>query len=206
MMILKILGFIGIALLVLLFVLLFLPIKLMIFTDKQGRIKVKSKILWFTINANSSNNKSSDTIKKVLLGDRVSDKAAMKETTENEGVGAAVRMFLSLAENLLDRVKWLLSKCRVCRLLLHVTVAHEDAAVAAIEYGSISAAIYSLSGLIDAQMKVNKNALDVKVFCDFQKIKSSYMLDACLSIRICWAIAAIVTLMYQNKKNMQYKK
>ena len=207
MLILKILGFIGIVLLVLLAIVLLLPIKLMIVTDEYGKIKGKVQILFFAFGGKSSGNKKvSDIIQKLFFGDRLASADALKDATKDEGIGATVHAALSLIDNILSRVKWLLSKCRVRRLLAHITVAHEDAAVAAIEYGSISTGVYSLAGVIDANMRVDKGALDVRTFCDFQQLKSSCVLDVCLSLRICWVVAAAMLLLCQNKKDNQYKK
>ena len=207
MLILKILGFSGIALLVLLAVVLLLPIRLMIATDENGKIKGCVQVLGLSFTGKASGNEGSqDKIKKLVLGDRLANGEAVKELTQDEGIGVTVHAVISLIENVFRRVKRLLSKCRVRRLLTHITVAHEDAAVAAIEYGSISAGVYSLAGVIDANMKVDKDALDVRVFCDFGQTKPSYVLDICLSLRIFWLVAAVLMLLYQNKKDNQYKK
>lgn len=207
MLIIKMLGIVGIVLLVLLALVLLLPIRLFITTDEQNKVKVKVQILCFAFAGKpSEGKKSSDKLQKLLLGDRFAGEDALKESTKDEGIGNTVQAALALIENVCSRVRWLLSKCRVHRLLAHITAAHEDAAVAAIEYGSLSTSVYSLGGMIDANMRVDKDALDIRVFCDFQQKKPTAVLDVRLSLRVCWAVFAVATLIYQNKKDNQYKK
>lgn len=205
--VLKILGFAVVFLLVMLLLVLLLPIKLVFFTDEQGKIKLHYRILGFVLGKKPKQNKGrAEKIKRILLGNRVSDTDAIKNTAKADGVRTTIKAVLSLVENLLERVSWLVKKLRIHRLYAHIRVAHEDAAVAAIEYGSISTAVYSLAGVIDAKMKVDKEAMDVKVFCDFEQRKPSMTLDVCLSLRILWGVLALFVLLIQNKKNNLYKK
>ncbi len=207
MIVLQILGVIGLVLLVLLAIVLLLPMRFLFFTDRQGKIKVNARVLFFVLGKNPGASRNfADQWKRLLLGDRFVDADAVKSAVGDDGVKATVRAALELVENMRERVAWLLTKCRVRRLVFHVAVGDEDAAVAAIEYGFVSTAVYSMVGVIDTHMKVDDGALDVDVVCDFQKNRSSLKMDVSVSVCIFWILLALIKLISQNKKNNQHKK
>ncbi len=207
MIILKILGIVLAVILLIILVLLMLPAKVMIFTDATGKVKVNYRILWFVLGKKPDPNNIIVRIAVRLLGiDQITDIDHIRHTAKTVGWGDAIIPLLKLIRRLLERVVWLLSKCRVYRLHSHITVGNADAAVAAIQYGSVSAAVYSLAGFIDSQMKLDQNAMDVKVFCDFARSQTQATIDVVLSFRIFWGACALLKLILQNRKAGVYRK
>ncbi len=207
MIILKILGIVLAVILLIILIVLMLPAKVMIFTDALGKVKVYYQILWFVLGKKPDPNNIIVRIAVKLLGiDRITDIEKIRRTAENVGWGDAIIPLIKLIRRLLERVLWLLGRCRVHRLHSHVTVGNADAAVAAIQYGSVSTAIYSLAGFINSQMKLDPNAMDVKVFCDFTHPKTQATLDVTVSFRIFWGACALIKLIIQNYKAGVYRK
>ncbi len=207
MIFLKILGIALMVILLIILIILMLPAKVMIFTDEKGKVKVYYQVLWFIFGKKPNPDNIIVRIAIKLLGiDWITDIDRIRRTAESVGWGTAIIPLIKLIRRLLERILWLLSKCRVHRMHSHVIVGHADAAVAAIQYGSVSTAVYSLAGFIESQMKLDSDAMDVKVFCDFTQSQTQATIDVTVSFRIFWGACALIKLIIQNYKAGVYRK
>lgn len=207
MIVLKILGILLGAILAIILIILMLPVHIMIFTDAEDKVKIQYRILWFVFGKKPDPNSLIVRLAMKLLGlDQIADFEQIRQTAQAVGWNAAIIPLVKLIRRILERVIWLLGKCRVSRLHSHITVGHADAATAAIQYGSVSTAVYSLAGFIDTHMNVDLDAMDVKVFCDFARPQTCARLDINISFGIFWGACAVVKLIIQNEKAGVYRK
>ena len=205
--VLKILGIVLAVILVIIGILMALPVSVQIFTDPQGKVKVYYKVLCFIFGKKPDPNHILVRIAIKILGlEQYSDWDKIRIAAKVNNWGSVLHRLLLLIRRILKRVVRLLGRCRVSCLHAHVIVGHEDAAMAAIEYGSISTAVYSIAGFVDANMKMNKEAMDVAVSCDFAKANPTATLDIRLSVRIFWVVCALVRLIVENYKAGVYRK
>ncbi len=205
--VLKILGIFLAVLVGIIGILMVLPVTVKVFTDPQGKVKTYYKILFFVFGKKPDPNHIIVRLAVKLLGlEQYSDWDKIRIAARVNNWGSVLHRLLSLIRRLLRRVVRLLGKCRVSRLHAHITVGHQDAAMAAIEYGSISTAVYSIAGFADANMKMDKDAMDVEVSCDFGQPNPTVTLDIRLSVRIFWVACALVRLMIENYRAGVYRK
>lgn len=205
--VLKILGIILAVIIGIIGVLMALPVSVCVFTNPQGKVKQYYKILFFVFGKKPDPNHVLVKLAVKILGlERYSDWDKIRIAAKVNHWNTVLQQILSLVRRILERVVRLLKKCRVSRLRAHITVGHEDAAMAAIEYGSISTAVYSIAGFIDANMKLDKEAMDVAVSCDFARSNPTATLDIHLSVRIFWVVCALVRLIVENGKAGVYRK
>ena len=205
--ILKILGILLTVIVGIIGILMVLPVTIKVFTDPQGKVKVYYKILFFVFGKKPDPNHILVKIAIKILGlDQYSDWDKIRIAAKVNHWGSVLHRLLLLIRRILKRVVGLLNKCRVSCLHAHVIVGHEDAAMAAIEYGSISTVVYGIAGFLDANMKMDPEAMDVAVSCDFAKSNPTATLDIRLSVRIFWVACALVRLVIENGKAGVYRK
>ncbi len=195
----QIVGVVLAVIIVLIFLLLLLPVKLLVFTDNQGEIKVFIKILFITIKPKRKE-KSDKTAKKELSAEQMTAFEKIKTQIQEKGLGDTLHLIFDFIGSVIKQMIFVVKKCIIRKLKCHISVADEDAAVAAIRYGTLCTSVYSLTGLIDAHLKKKNDALDVKVHCDFQQVKTTVVLNIAVSIRIIWLVWALLVLLVKNKK------
>ena len=205
--VLKILGILLAVIVGIIGILMVLPVTVKVFTDPQGKVKVYYKILFFVFGKKPDPNHIVVKLAVKILGlEQYSDWDKIRIAAKVNHWGSVLHQLLSLIRRILKRVVRLLQKCRVSCLHAHITVGHEDAAMAAIEYGSISTAVYAIAGFIDANMKLDKEAMDVAVSCDFARSNPTATMDIRLSVRIFWVVCALLRLIAENNKAGIYRK
>lgn len=205
--VLKILGILLAVIIGIIGILMVLPVNVKVFTDPNGKIKVYYKILFFVFGKKPDPNRVLVKIAVKILGlEQYSDWDKIRIAAKLNHWGSVLHRLLLLIRRILRRVVGLLKKCRVTCLHAHVTVGHEDAAMAAIEYGSISTVVYGIAGFLHANMKMDKEAMDVAVSCDFAQSNPTATLDIRLSVRIFWVACALVRLVIENCKAGVYCK
>lgn len=78
------------------------------------------------------------------------------------------------------------------KLDVDITVASDDAAQTALNFGRLNAAIYPLVGLINGHKKIK--SLHIRITPDFTKTNSVYNAEAVAYIRIYNVIAAVISI------------
>ncbi len=205
--VLKILGILLGVIVGIIGVLMVLPVRVKVFTDPQGTVKIYYKILWFVFGKKPDPKHILIRIAVKILGlEQYSDWNKIRIAAKVNHWHTVFHRLLSLIRRLLEKVVRLLNRCRVLLLHAHVAVGHEDAAMAAIEYGSISTAVYAIAGFVDANTKMDKDAMDVEVSCDFAQPNPTATLDIRLSVRIFWVACALVRLIVENYRAGVYRK
>lgn len=205
--VLKILGILLAVIVGIIAILMVLPVTVTLFTDPQGKVKIYYKILFFVFGKKPDPNHIIVRLAVKLLGlEQYSDWDKIRIAAKVNNWGSVLHRLLALIGRLLSRIVRLLGKCRVSRFHAHITVGHEDAAMAAIEYGSISTAVYSIAGFADANMKMDEDAMDVEVYCDFAQTNPTATLDIRVSVRIFWVVCAWIRLMVENYRAGVYRK
>lgn len=106
--------------------------------------------------------------------------------------------FLDWAKLILNRIGWLLSNIRVKNLNVKYISGGEDAAKAAIEYGTACALIYPVASLIESKMHIAPNGMKLDISCDYERKEPDYLLEIFLRLRGYHAISAILFIVYHK--------
>jgi len=113
-----------------------------------------------------------------------------KEKPKPESVTKTLKSFSELLDIFAKDAAKLLKKLVLNRLKLTLGVGGEDAAVTALEFGAINAAVYPLVGLISSQIKIKKT--DINIY-------PRYNLEWEIYLNIKISILPIFVLSYLNK-------
>lgn len=132
-------------------------------------------------------------IQKKPSDDKVSDKKAEKDVSktskqiflklkEKLGFMGAVKELLRFANDLLSHIKRLLRNIKIKRVCLNVTVAADDAATTAIEYGAVCAAVYPVTAALSGCADIGFKQINVK--SDFESKKPDFWFEATASMNV----------------------
>ncbi len=132
--------------------------------------------------------------------DKVSDKKAESKTLDETkrlfsvlkkryGFTGAVKEVLRFAGDILAHIKSFLRHIKIKKVELDITVAAEDAAATAIEYGAICSAVYPVTAALSACAKIGFRSINVK--SDFDGKESDFWFSMVVKLNIfCLLIVA----------------
>ena len=196
--------------LVLLLLILILPIK--VFIKFKDGLYLKFKILNIKIYEIKPESNKNDS-----QGDTISDKTAKKDTekdTKNlfeklkqkHGFLNSVKVLLRFVKDCLTHIKTLLRHIKIKRIILNISVASNDAATTAIEYGGICAATYPVLAFLDSFGQVKYKSINIK--SDFNSNKPSFDFSAIIGLKIIFLIIAAFKIYkeyksFKERENLQ---
>ena len=129
----------------------------------------------------------------------------VKEKPKKGDIKETVLLVIDIIKSVLPPLYNLLKKVRITSLTVDITVAGEDAAQTAINYGKINALFHSSFAALQNFVKVK--AKRIKIECDFLKTESEQMIFFKVKIRIFFVIIAFLRMGYTflantlNRKN-----
>lgn len=170
---LKIIGIVFSAIILVIAIILCLPLFITVESKTGEKTLTYAQILFFKFGKKGK--------KKKKKNDKTSRNAILKlfgldteKSTETDSESSSdtvnkIKRIANTVLSLFSRVPFILKRCTVKELLLNANVGGTDAAQTAIEYGLLCAAVYPLTGFIDANIPCCKNALDVSLKCNFDE-------------------------------------
>ena len=177
------------------------PIHVIVKSDKENLLALQYRILCFRFGGKEKpKSVAGKSLEQVLGVFQV--KSGKEEGKEAKGkpISQTIGRFSEILTSLFKRVNTLLKRCRITRLRLHIVCAGEDAAAAAVEYGAVSAIVYSLLGYLDTVARIKRKATDIQISCDYDRTEGEYSLDMVLSVRIFRILTALLGLIKDNAK------
>lgn len=133
--------------------------------------------------------------KKINLQKKKENK---KRTGKKTNLYKLVKLLFSEEIGIFSKIKYLLKKTVIKKLNLHITVAGEDAAKTAIEYGSVCAVLYPVVAFLETIITVKKD--DIKIECDYENKTPKIYLFINLKIRIITLLILVLKLLPTIKK------
>lgn len=196
MIILKILGLIPAVLLLLIAVILALPVDIIIRNSKEKGVQLFYRFLGKIYGEHPDpNNPIAKALKSIVGVSHLESKERLQSTVEESGLAATISGTALTLKLLLDRILWLLPRCKLRKLKIISVSADADAADAALQYGAACAVLYPLIAYLETVMKVRKKEVDTRITCDFEAAEPIFELDMefrlsiLLALRVLWHIA-----------------
>jgi len=173
-----------------------LRVKLQLTFGEDGRLKYKIKLLCFSFGGKEKKDKKKKKPSKLVA--RIKKKFGLdvfsKQDGKESGVAEKVSTVVALITVFAGQIKFLFGKLRLDKLKLLIVCGDGDAANAAMDYGLVCAAVYPLTGYLEANINAKKNAQDVRIGCDFDG-DSKIQIDIIISIRIYNLLSAFMNAM-----------
>ncbi|MCQ2478380.1 MAG: DUF2953 domain-containing protein [Clostridia bacterium] len=215
MALLKIIGIVFAAILVLILLLILSPVDFRIRSKSGSDIEFSLyflKVIKLGLNKKESKSKENDGAKnekkkkglsektKRILGiDKFDSIKTLKFNLKESGIEGTFGKTVEVIKFLISTAKDLIKKIRLKNLRILYISASADAASTAINYGEVCAVVYPLTSYIEQFFKGKKN-FDVDICCDFDREKPYFETDLKVSLSvICALICFVRVLNYLNE-------
>ncbi len=181
-------------------VILSLPIYVIIKSDENGELVLLYRFLGKIYGEHPDpNNPILKQLKKSSGVARI-EKQGLQKSLAQQGFWATVSETCRILADLLIEIGHILKYCTAKKFEIEAVCAEEDAADTAIRYGQCCAAVYPLSGILSANMKVKKKARKIDIRCDFTSGKPSFRYDFLIMVRLGRALAALWRISLKEAK------
>jgi hypothetical protein len=139
-----------------------------------------------------------------IFGKKIKPKKSQEPKEKNDnivkkiGLTKLINFIFSEEVGLFSKIKYLFKKTVIKKLNLHITVAGDDAAKTAIEYGGICAIIYPVVAFLETLMTVKKD--DIKIECDYENKTPKIYMFINIKIRVITLLILALKLLPALKK------
>lgn len=209
MVVLKIIGWILACLTLLLVLVLMLSVDLILQSDGSEGFRVKVRVLGITFGGKPKKEKTKkDTpkekkpesafvkaIKRSLGISHLGSVEDAKESIEKKGFAETVTETAELFMLVLNRVVWLVKRCRVPYCRITAVSGGEDAAL---DYGVACAVLYPLTAYLQENMKLKQKRLKLELRCDYTREEGAFELDLAIRLRVVHAVRALLHIILKN--------
>lgn len=207
----KIVLYILIAVVCLLFLLLFLPLTVDLNFKDKLLLKIKYSGITFFNNQKRVriNKKRKKSNAKTIDDTTPTEENFLKRTYKQKGLLGTVEYFSKLLAMFLKRFRWIIRQLNFRKFNLNLSVATSDAANTAVQYGKICSMVYPVLSFL--YTNAHFKAKEVNISADFSKTKSEFQVSLSVTTRlIFWLIAAIAVffefLKLQRKESEKYER
>ena len=201
------------AIIALLLVLLFLPLSIDLTFAKELRFKIKYfGIIIFDSEKNVKLKKAKrakSVVKEKSEGKEDKKENFLKKTYKQKGLLGTITYFSKILMLLLKKLWWVVKKFKFRRFYLNLSVATNDAASTAINYGKICSAVYPIISFLETN--ADFKAKEINISADFDKSDSEFKISTSVTTRLFfWLVAAISALFeflkIQRKESEKYER
>lgn len=121
-----------------------------------------------------------------------------KKLKAKYGFLGAFKLLLNFLRDLIPHIKQLLKHIKFRKVMLNITVAENDAAKTAIEYGSVCGIVYPLLSGLQAVTDIKYKKINIS--SDFESVNSSAEVSGIISTRIFFLLIVLVKVYKEYKK------
>ena len=201
------------AIIAILLVLLFLPLSIDLTFAKELRFKIK---YFGIIIFDSENNvklkkakRAKSGVEEKSEGKKSKKENFLKKTYTQKGLLGTITYFSKILMLLLKKLWWVVKKFKFRRFYLNLSVATNDAASTAINYGKICSAVYPIISFLETN--ADFKAKEINISADFDKSDSEFKISTSVTTRLFfWLVAAISALFeflkIQRKESEKYER
>ncbi len=193
---------------VLILLLLFLPLTIDLVFDSKLVIKIQYMGIKVFDSAKKASKKKKS--KKQDNNDNAPQKESfVKKIYKQKGFMRTIEYFSKVLKLLLEKLWWVAKRFKFSRFKLDLTVATNDAAKTAIQYGKICAAAYPVLSLLQTIIKFKPEQVNISANFDKNKFefKTSIKVTTCAFYWIVAAVSATsLFLKLQRKESEKYER
>lgn len=188
------------AVLLLIFILLVLPLTVDLSYEKEFcyRIKYVGFVLFDSekrIDINRVKRKKKRKKHTQKPSDKLTDQddGFLKRTYKQKGFFGTVRYFSELLQMLLKRLWWVVKHLKFRHFVLDLTVATSDAANTALEYGAVCSAVYPVLSFLETESNFKNEGININA--DFDKKQPEFKISFCVTTRLLfWVVGTIAVI------------
>lgn len=128
----------------------------------------------------------------------------LKKIYNQKGFSGTVKYFAKLLQIIIKRLWWVIKKFEFRHFYLNLTVASDDSAETAIEYGGACCAVYPVLALLESI--TNFKMQQVNINADFNKTKPEFQISFSFTTRLIYWLIAVASAVkeyfkFKNKES-----
>ena len=193
-------------------VVLALPVDLLFFLDSAEGFRICYRLLGKIYGEDAKKQKPKEkkkskpnpiieSLKKSLGIEHLGSVEKIKESLERKGTEATLKDTIGAVWELLDRVFWILKRCRIIRFKIAAYCGGEDAPL---DYGTACAVIYPLVSYLESAAGLRPKAEELTIVCDDDRQQTALELEIFVRVRVVHILWALLHIIRKNiEKDVQ---
>ncbi len=202
MVVLKIIGWIVLAIVLLVLGVALLPVDLLLQSDGADGFRVRVRVLGLVFGGGKKKKKEkkpegafSKSLKRWLGISKPEDGEEQREAAKKRGFPGDLQETVELIFMLLDRLFWILKRCKIpyCRI-----TAVSGGENAALDYGIACATLYPLAEYLQERADLNPKKLKMEIRCDYSRPQGAFELDLAVRVRVIHGLRAALHIIMKK--------
>lgn len=190
------------AIIVVLITLLILPVKLRVDYDKELTFTIK--YLGFTLlDSEEEDKESKKVLKKVQSTALPTDKESIKSTYKQKGITGTIKYYGDVLLLILKRLRWIIRFVKIRKFVFDLSIASDNAADTAIEYGEVCCVIYPIISFIQTNTNFKFKTDNINISPDFDSTDSKLKASVLVKAKLIICLIAIAGLLWDYTKKQR---
>lgn len=202
MIVLKIIGII-LAVIALLAGVLLLPLDILLLADHKNGFSFFVRFLGIRFGGENESKEQKpkrknplvQAVKKTLGISHLESAKELRSTVEQHGAATTVKETVELFILFIDRLLWLIKRCRIPKCRIISVSGGENAAI---EYGIACATLYPLVTYLQTNTRLRKRGLTLEVRCDYDLPKGQYELELVIRLTLLHLVKVFLHIIKKN--------
>lgn len=190
------------AIIVVLITLLILPVKLKVDYDKELTFTIK--YLGFTLlDSEEEDKETKKVLKKVQSTALPTDKESIKSTYKQKGITGTIKYYGDVLLLILKRLRWIIRFVKIRKFVFDLSIASDNAADTAIEYGEVCCVIYPIISFIQTNTNFKFKTDNINISPDFDSTDSKLKASVLVKAKLIICLIAIAGLLWDYTKKQR---
>lgn len=190
------------AIIVVLITLLIIPVKLRVDYDKELTFTIK--YLGFTLlDSEEEDKESKKVLKKVQSTALPTDKESIKSTYKQKGITGTIKYYGDVLLLILKRLRWIIRFVKIRKFVFDLSIASDNAADTAIEYGEVCCVIYPIISFIQTNTNFKFKTDNINISPDFDSTDSKLKASVLVKAKLIICLIAIAGLLWDYTKKQR---
>lgn len=190
------------AIIVVLITLLILPVKLKVDYDKE--LTFTLKYLGFTLlDSEEEDKETKKVLKKVQSTALPTDKESIKSTYKQKGITGTIKYYGDVLLLILKRLRWIIRFVKIRKFVFDLSIASDNAADTAIEYGEVCCVIYPIISFIQTNTNFKFKTDNINISPDFDSTDSKLKASVLVKAKLIICLIAIAGLLWDYTKKQR---
>lgn len=136
-----------------------------------------------------------ESLKKSLGLEHLGSVEKLKESLNRKGAEATLQDTIGAVWALLDRVFWILKRCRITRFKIAALCGGEDAPL---DYGTACAVVYPLVSYLESAVGLRPKAEELTILCEKDRQETALELEIFVQVRVVHILRALLHIVRKN--------
>ncbi len=181
-----------------LLLLLILPVTVCILYKERLVLKIKISGITIFDSTKKKKAKTKEETGDTKKSQKKQKEGFVKKVYKEKGLLDTVKYFCELLGLALKKLLWLVKRFKFRKVRLDLTIATDDAANTALQYGGICCAVYPLIAFL--QTNADFKADSINISTDFDKSSSEISFEFSIATRVAFLIIAVLSALFKYLK------